>query len=230
MSLIVAVICNEGIALAADSKSTIVVEHIDPETGERKCEASGFVTLSEKLMVTDGNVVVGITGRDRIKGRKGMDYLKEHLEQRPGMTVKQVAEEVRRIIQENKDIREMEVMIAGYGKKPWVYVVTSEKPERMRKTDYPCVWWMGQEDIMDRIMGHRMTRIDGKRKVEVPEYEFMFAVFSLQDAIDLAVLGVEMTQRVMRFQDREQTVGGPIDVVAITKEGVTWVARKRLKV
>jgi hypothetical protein len=34
----------------------------------------------------------------------------------------------------------------------------------------------------------------------------------------------------MRFQPRPRTVGGPVDVLAITPEGARWVHRKELGV
>jgi len=75
-----------------------------------------------------------------------------------------------------------------------------------------------------------MTIRDGRKRVRIPSYPFMFADFSLQDAIDLSVLCIEMTYRAMRFQDREQTVGPPIDVLVITSDGGRWFRKKEIKV
>jgi hypothetical protein len=49
----------------------------------------------------------------------------------------------------------------------------------------------------------------------------------IQDAIDLAIYLVETTIRFARFAPGAPTVGGPIEVAAITKhEGFKWVRRK----
>jgi hypothetical protein len=49
----------------------------------------------------------------------------------------------------------------------------------------------------------------------------------IQDAIDLAEFMVETTIKFVRFNLRHETVGGPIEVAAITKhEGFNWVKRK----
>jgi hypothetical protein len=50
----------------------------------------------------------------------------------------------------------------------------------------------------------------------------------IQDAIDLARFLVETTKGFVRFAtSRSKTVGGPIEVAAITKhEGFKWVQRK----
>jgi len=51
----------------------------------------------------------------------------------------------------------------------------------------------------------------------------------IQYAIDLARFMVETTRRFVRFAiTRKKTVGGPIEIAAITKhEGFKWVQRKR---
>lgn len=49
----------------------------------------------------------------------------------------------------------------------------------------------------------------------------------IQDAIELARFMVETTIRYVRFNLRSETVGGPIEIAAITKhEGFKWVQRK----
>jgi hypothetical protein len=49
----------------------------------------------------------------------------------------------------------------------------------------------------------------------------------IQDAIDLAEFLVELTKKFIRFHPGAPTVGGPIDIAAITKhEGFKWIKRK----
>jgi hypothetical protein len=49
----------------------------------------------------------------------------------------------------------------------------------------------------------------------------------IQDAIDLAVFLVDTTVQFSRFSPGAPTVGGPIEVAAITKhEGFRWIRRK----
>ncbi|MCW3094942.1 MAG: hypothetical protein JWL77_560 [Chthonomonadaceae bacterium] len=49
----------------------------------------------------------------------------------------------------------------------------------------------------------------------------------IQDAIDLSVFLIETTTKYLRFLVGPQTVGGPVEVAAITKyEGFQWVQRK----
>ncbi len=51
----------------------------------------------------------------------------------------------------------------------------------------------------------------------------------LQDAIDFAVYAIQTTIDTMRFQARRKTVGGPIDVLALTPDEVKWIQKKELR-
>ena len=70
MSIVVATLCAEGIAMAADSRCLIQREESDLSTGEVKTRFLDVVLSGEKIIVTDNNVAIGITGRDTIKGRR----------------------------------------------------------------------------------------------------------------------------------------------------------------
>jgi hypothetical protein len=49
----------------------------------------------------------------------------------------------------------------------------------------------------------------------------------IQDAIDLARFAVETASKYAKYGLRPETIGGPIEIAAITKhEGFKWVARK----
>jgi hypothetical protein len=62
-------------------------------------------------------------------------------------------------------------------------------------------------------------------KLHIP---LVLAAMPIQDAIELAIFMVETTIKFVRFNLRAETVGGPIEVAAITKhEGFKWVRRKR---
>lgn len=51
---------------------------------------------------------------------------------------------------------------------------------------------------------------------------------SLQDAIDFSSYAIETTVKTMQFQSVAKTVGGPIDILAITPNGVKWIKHKKI--
>ena len=52
---------------------------------------------------------------------------------------------------------------------------------------------------------------------------------TLQDAIDFADYAIRTTIETIRFQHKEKTVGGPIDILIVKpNESPTWIKRKKL--
>jgi hypothetical protein len=50
-----------------------------------------------------------------------------------------------------------------------------------------------------------------------------------QDAIDCANFAIRATIDTMRFQAREKTVGGPVDILVIAPDNAHWIAQKQLR-
>lgn len=94
MSIVVATLCAEGIAMAADSRCLIQEQVTDRSTGEVKTRFLDMALSGEKIILTANNVAIGITGRDKIKGKRGTLFLKEYFRERPGLNAKQVAGEI----------------------------------------------------------------------------------------------------------------------------------------
>lgn len=119
-----------------------------------------------------------------------------------------------------------------------------------RSSDQPGPWWIGQVDVVARIINgfdpralqlafvqtanqganSATTQLDGL------SYAVYYNTMSLQDAIDFAVGMIQVTITIQRFTAGIATqlgavagVGGPIDV-AVVQPGKTvrWVARKEL--
>ena len=179
MSIVVATLCAEGIAMAADSRCLIQREESDLSTGEVKTRFLDVVLTGEKIIVTDNNVAIGITGRDKIKGKRGTMFLKEYFREHPGLNAKQVAGEINRLFVEDKSIREMGIIVAGYCKgrrkteegrwetcqKPWLFELSTEERGKIRSFDRPMAVWKGEEDILLRLIGKEVTLREGRKKV-----------------------------------------------------------------
>lgn len=236
MSIVVATLCREGIAMAADSRCMAVTEKEGPETGLILTETLGLGLTTEKIMLIDNNVAIGMTGRDEIKDMNGSQYLKEYFAEWPGLNAKQVAEEINRLFVQDDEIVDVHVMVAGMMeglrkmddgrrkrcKKPVIYTLSTEVRGRMGTMDKPGAVCKGETDIVTRLLAKKVTFREGRYKYAISDFIIPFNLFSLRDAIGFSELAVEMTMRLMRFQNREQTVGPPIDVLVITREGAKW--------
>lgn len=119
----------------------------------------------------------------------------------------------------------------------------------VRTTDSPGPWWIGQADVVARIIngydprafnlafvqaanqnGAAKTQLDGLG------YAVYYNTMTMQDAIDFAVGMIQITITIQRFtagivtnQGAVAGVGGPIDV-AVIRPGtqIRWIARKEL--
>lgn len=239
MSLVIATLCQEGIAIAADSRAVVSLLK-DPKANDKEVKPSGFITTAQKIVVTDNNVAIAFIGRLEIKGRPAHLFFQDYFAERPGLNAKQVAGEANNLLKSEPSIQELEVLVAGMMdgrcrlsdgrsvayKKPWVYRLSTEHRGKMGKNDFPCAQWMGEYDLMERLFGKQVTVRRGRKKETLNDYQIPFMAFTLQDAIDFSSTWIEMTYRLMRFQDREQTVAPPIEVLVITKEGTRWVKTK----
>ena len=113
MSLVIATICEEGIALAADTKLTLLLKRNDPETGEEVEVTSWFSTSASKMVLTDNNVGIAFVGRLTVKGLRADLFFSQYFAQRPGLNARQVAEEINSLFVQEPELGEMEVLVAG---------------------------------------------------------------------------------------------------------------------
>lgn len=58
--------------------------------------------------------------------------------------------------------------------------------------------------------------------------DIQYGQLQLQDGIDLAEFMVDATIRYLRFANREQDCGGPIDILVMTKDQAYWHQHKHL--
>jgi len=117
------------------------------------------------------------------------------------------------------------------------------EPELLREKEAAGISWSGEPEAITRVlMGHGTMLPEVLRELGVPEEQvapamgqirarlevpMALAAMPIQDAIDLAAFFVDATVNFSRFAPGPPTVGGPIEVAAITKhEGFKWVRRK----
>lgn len=113
---------------------------------------------------------------------------------------------------------------------------------RMDTPSQPALVWNGQEDAITRLIKGYIAELpsvmklcqveDAKislvmEKLGAIEQPLITAPMPIQDAIDVGEFLVDLTARYVRFRPGAPTVGGPIEVAAITKhEGFKWIKRK----
>ena len=87
--------------------------------------------------------------------------------------------------------------------------------------------WDGITDILSRLMQNIAYKVEGKY-IDGEPVEIMWNFFTLQDAIDFAQYAIKVTIDTLKFQKREKSVGGPIDILVLKPESHQWIAHKEL--
>lgn len=154
-------------------------------------------------------------------------------------------------IWENKDKPLLGFMIVGYSSKQplaeeWKIDIINGQcngPYQIRQQNEIGITWNGEIEAINRLcLGFGLglplilktadldkNKIDEiitscRNNLAVP---MAIPAMPIQDAIDLAVYLVETTINFAKFAPGAPTVGGPIEVAAITKhEGFKWIKRK----
>jgi hypothetical protein len=144
------------------------------------------------------------------------------------------------------------ILIAGYSSdaalsEEWEFNVRDDGScENIHQLEpsFPTIQWRGQPDAISRLvigfephLIQRALESLGAEASEIPailgtlqehtQAPLMHPAMPIQDAIDLVTWLAEITKMYMRFMPVSATVGGPIDVAAITRhEGFKWIRRK----
>ncbi|WP_414474308.1 hypothetical protein [Microvirga sp. M2] len=255
MTVIVSVKINDGIVLASDSAATFgtgqIYHHAEKIVNLVKGLPIGAMVTGAGGIGSESITTILKDLRKRLSGSD--TNFKEWTLNREHYSMHEVASRVAEILQEKSTPEvSMQLRIAGYGSgRPlpelWDLVIREGQFH-----DLFCVrdeqgWgvnWDGDYEALNRLilgfpvdfgqvvknLGVPDERTADVQKVAGELYNHMaLPSMPIHDAIDLARYLVETTIGFMRFSVFRQpkTVGGPIEIAAITKhEGFRWIQRK----
>lgn len=153
-------------------------------------------------------------------------------------SVKEVALKTVDYFKKQKEQLTTQFIIAGYeaapsGLKQVIYQASVQKNQVTQvnvEGDYGA-YWNGDIDVFYRLIKPLWAEEESeKRYFPLNQFDIHFSFFTLQDAVDFAVYAIRTTIDSMRFQARNRTVGGPIDVLIIKPDQAYWLQRKELHV
>lgn len=234
MSLVVTLYVPEGIVMAADSRLTL--EFQVAQAGVTKHHSVPSSDSTYKVFAAPNNVGVSAFGAAAV-GSTPVAALVDAFfvkELAPGdKTAEAVADMLLAHFSTQPGPPATRLHVAGYknGSQVVLDVDVAANSVKQVNTAGPGAAWGGEADPLSRLMS-RVGSLDqnGQLVKELPLFGTAFQHFTLQDAVDFAVYAIRTTADTMRFQMRAQTVGGPIDVLVIKPNGLTWLRRKELRV
>ncbi|RAP52523.1 MAG: hypothetical protein BZ138_02995 [Methanosphaera sp. rholeuAM270] len=158
-----------------------------------------------------------------------------------------------RIKEGHLNIEPVNLLVSGYNADGTseTYEINSPGKRIIKRAnnEFGCTW-IGQGDVVSRlILGYdsnlfKIQTIKSLNKKSIDElhsqvhgleYYIQWSLLTLQDAVDLAVFLIKTTSFLQRYTDGIsmdigdiQGVGGPVDVVLITKDEIRWINKKEI--
>lgn len=278
MSIAVLIAVHDGLVLAADSATTLVVSEFPGSAGRYaaanvydnankifnliKGQPLGCVTFgsgsigkaSIATLIKDFRKDLSVRNQKQNKYRFDIEnYTMEDVCKHLGTFLK---EECDKLIAAERVKISTGFMIGGYPSGPerlgesWALNIENgeiREHQKLREKDQAGMTWGGMSEAIQRlVLGYgsdifqvlseiMQTPQEAERlksnlqpllnaRLQAP---LVFAPMPIQDAIDLGRFLVHSAIMFSRFLPGAQSVGGPIEVAAITKhEGFKWISRK----
>ena len=223
MSFIITIATNEGVVMASDSRMTCGNFTNDTTYKTFMCNSRAGISACGHSSFPNGSLAYHI--ENMIATR-----ITEH------DSVDDITKTVQRYFQNLDPKAETTFLISGYNTDNSFcqvrrYINFSNTLDEV--LGYPGAVWSGEKDIMEKLLTHvysKGTNPQGQTIYSpVLKYKIHFEYFTLQDAIDFAKYAVDVTIKSIAFEDRPNSVGGPIDILAIKPNAPAfWVAHKEI--
>ncbi|MGZ4317429.1 MAG: hypothetical protein ACXVRS_16605 [Gaiellaceae bacterium] len=259
MTIAVGVASPEGLVVATDSRSSILIP-----TGLGMPGFRVATDYTHKVFALREEFAVATFGWATLEGKTIAGVVKEFEAQTviPD-DIDQVANLLRDFFQEriqahiaaghndapDEGVEPVGFIIAGYdsdgvGRLKRIFPYGGTVIDLFQTTD-PGAIWNGETDVLGRLLaGYDALRLDTegwptehKAALDSLQYITPFGWYALQDAVDFASFVVRTTIDAQRFTNGTmgapggaQTCGGSVEIVAISPgEGLRWVQRTVLK-
>jgi 20S proteasome alpha/beta subunit len=239
MSLIITLYAPEGIVIAGDSRLTL-----SWKTKINEIEHLHSISASDsnaKIFSIKDKFGLGTYGAADIKGIPISGFINQFKEEKvtDDTSIDQMPQLLLDFFGEKFEYPNTFFYLIGYKiengiSTPHVYLIdiAAKTYSRLNVQEDTVKYganWGGEIEILMRILQTVKIK-QGDNWLELPDTPIPWNFFTLQDAIDFAMYAVRTTIETIRFQQKEKTVGGPIDILVIKPNEVPlWITKKELK-
>jgi hypothetical protein len=232
MSLVVTVYVPSGIVMAADSRIT-GARREEKKEGEQTIIVERQIVVSDNaykvVSLTKVPVGIGAFGTGVINDQTVDTHIRAFEEERAkgSDSVVTIPQKLVSYFQQRFPNVLVGFFVAGFRQEngitiPYVYAFDTVKqpvPKRINISEEGKIQYGvlrgGDTSVIDRLIAE--------------QFKPLFAAMPLQDAIDYAIYLIRTTIDTLRFEPRFPSVGGDIDVLAMTPgEGPHFIQRKEL--
>lgn len=224
MSLIIAVYVPEGIVLAGDSRLTLTwTDKTETNEQHNSITTSDSYTKIYSLANKFGLGVFGEVYIDQVNICGSLNqFTQQNIDETT--TIDEIPERLIMFFGEKFNYPATHFYLVGYNNEdgisvPYTYSINlADKSYKRSNFENEQLInganWGGEIEVLSRILlTVKMQR--GDEWAELADNAIPWNFMTLQDAVDFGVYAVRTTIDTMRFQQKEKTVGGPIDVLVI---------------
>jgi len=224
MSLIITVYVPEGIVLAGDSRLTLNWTD-KTQTGEHHNSITTSDSYTKIFLLAD-RFGLGVFGEVFVNEINICGLINQFVQENinENTTIDEIPERLIYFFGEKFNYPVTHFYLVGYKMEdgisvPHTYsIALAEKSYRRSNFENENIInganWGGEIEVLSRILlTVKMQR--GDEWTELADNAIPWNFMTLQDAVDFGVYAVRTTIDTMRFQQKEKTVGGPIDILVI---------------
>lgn len=239
MSLLISTYVPEGIIIAGDSRLTLSWNEKEAGTNIEKNFSITATDTNTKVFSIKEKFGLGTYGAADINGIPISGYINQFIEEKIDTTteIDSIPKFIHEFFGDALGKRVMYFYLAGYKIEnkisvPYVYLldINNSTTTRINETGGIIQFganWGGESEVMTRLLSDIKIDQNGTL-IDLKSSGIPFNFFTLQDAIDFSSYAVKTTIETFRFQQRIKTVGGPVDILSITPNNVTWIKKKEL--
>lgn len=225
MTLVVSVYVPTGIVLSGDSRTTLTLTNQQNQIVQQTNLVMSDST--NKVFQIFNKYGIATFGDAHISNLPIEHYIKDFevdlKQEDSNITTEEIVKRLLEYFRKFSPVPNLGFIVAGYdSNEPSLYGISVANNSFQRKNynsetkslEYGIVRG-GDMEIVNRLLSQ-------------PQYNPLFDLFNLQDAIDFSRHLIRSTIDQLRFEPRFPTVGGEIDTLVINNEGCAFIAKKQL--
>lgn len=238
MSLIVSLYVPEGLVVAGDSRLTLSWTN-KTQNGEHLHSISASDSNS-KVFTINNKFGIATFGAADINGIPIAGFINQFREElvNDRTTIDEIPQLLLDYFGERFNYPATHFHVLGYLMEngisvPHVYIVNiaAKQIQRVNKMPHGIIHgagWGGETEVLTRLL-NAVKVYNGQDWIEMPNTPVPWNFMTLQDAVDFALYAIRTTIETIRFQQKEKTVGGPIDILVIRPgQAPKWIQRKEI--
>jgi hypothetical protein len=215
MSLLVSCFLKDGIILGSDSRTTYKTE-----TSIR------YTDFTYKSVLMDGKIGIAHCLNASVNGRTVNDHLQDFMKKYKGRGLTRIPALLKDYFLNLNPKYKIEFLVCGYiNEVAHGYRVETQVGIEKLTTNPLNVYWAGERDVPSRLFSTTYFKRDGKY-LSHSYHPLKLSEFSIPDGIDFVEFLINTSKNVMSWQECDQTIGGPIDILIIKPYEAYWYRRK----